>query len=209
MGRKAVDVGQSHALMAVLAQNVDWSQLDSDVVQRIIMAPKESGAQFTAFLRNGGRSAVKGSKVVIDRSKPFDPVEFIGEKGWSIAEQDERALRFTEVDLNTVLLKTMLEGGESYVVGEEKLRRLKAAEYIRLDAGVFLALWQNPALIPASWQGKAVFFDGTILLSPGGGRCVLCLFWHGWPWCWGYFGLSSNFSDSRPSAVLAGLSAAQ
>ncbi|MFH0814950.1 MAG: hypothetical protein V1902_02655 [Candidatus Falkowbacteria bacterium] len=200
---KSVALEQSHALMAVLAQNVDWSQLDADTIQAIIMAPRESGAQFTAFLRNRGQMVVGGSnKLTIDRSKPFDPVAFVG-KGWKIGEQDERALALTEIDLAAVQLKHMLKDREPYVGGEEKLTRLKVAGYVRLDAGVFETLWNNQHLIPERWKGKIVYFDGTVLVSPDGGRYVLCIDGGGGQWSRDCGYLNHSFSGNNPSAVLA------
>ena len=199
---KPVELEQSHALIAVLAQNLDWEQLDAETIQAIIMAPREAGVQFTAFLRNGGRLVV-GGKLTIDRSKPFDPVAFIGEKGLKIGEQDERALKLTEVDLSAVMLKHMLEDGEPPVVGEERQKRLKAAGYISLDARVFETLWNNQHLIPESWKGKSVFFEGTVLVSPSGDRYVLYIFSTGKQWNWDYYCLNDHWYGNNPSAVLA------
>jgi len=65
-----------------------------------------------AFLRNGGRVIVGESKIApIDRSKPFNPANFIGE-GWTIEEEDERSLALTEVDLTSTRLEHMLKQGE-------------------------------------------------------------------------------------------------
>ena len=64
--------------------------------------------------------------VTIDRSRPFNPAEFIG-PGWTTEEQDEGSLLLTEIDLTKVRLETCLNSGEQYIKGEEKLRRLKLA----------------------------------------------------------------------------------
>lgn len=144
----------------------------------------------------------------IDRSKPFDPAEFIVE-GWSIAEEDERSLALTEIDLDQVRLEHMLKPGESWVKGEEKLTRLKDAGFVRLDARIFETLWADQSLIPEKWKEKTggnityIFFDGTVLRSPGGRRCVLYLCWNGGQWRWDYRWLGRGWGVSGPSAVLA------
>ena len=65
---------QSLEVMAKLGTNTDWSQLDSEVMQRIIKDPTGSGREFTRFLANGGRvtivstdgiTAPKGGKIHI------------------------------------------------------------------------------------------------------------------------------------------------
>ena len=149
------------------------------------------------------KSKGRSSKLIIDRTKPFDPGAFIGE-GWSIEEQDDRSLAFTEIDLTKVRLEHMLQPiDQGRVKGEEKLKRLKAASHVRLDAAVLKAFLINPHLIPDRWKGKRVYFDGTILRSPSVSRYVLCLYWDGSQWDWFYDGLDYYWNDSDPSAVLA------
>ncbi len=207
---KSVTIDQSHSVIAILATNVEWETLDVDILQKeIINKPREAGKQFTAFLKNGAKLIIGESKIVkIDRSKPFDPVSFIG-KGWNIEEQDERSLALTELDLTKVQFKTILKDNEKIVEGEKKLRRLKEAGYIRLDARIFQTLWENQYLIPEKWKEKTedniifIYFDGTILRCPSGSRCVLSLCWLDGEWDWGYSWLEGDWRVGGPSAVLA------
>jgi hypothetical protein len=145
-----------------------------------------------------------GAVITIDRSRPFNPAKFIG-KGWTIEEEDERSLALTQVNLADILLETTLKDSDGgRVQGEEKLRRLKAAGHIRLDAMVLQALCENKSLIPKSWKTKnAVYFDGTVLRSPSGDRCVLCLYWRGDEWPWDGRWLGDGWHAEDPSAVLA------
>jgi len=199
---KPVGRDQSHAIMGILAQNVDWDALDGDALQEhIFKRPKEVGAQFTLFLKNGGNVIITGSKLLIDRTKPFDP-EFIN-KNWKIDEQDERSLQLTEIDLSAVRMEDMLRPEDNgSIQGEEKLKRLKKAGHVRLDAAVFKALWDNQHLIPESWKSKYVYFDGTVLRSPNGCRRVLYFYCDGSRWGWDYHWLDNNTLGNRPSAVL-------
>lgn len=147
-------------------------------------------------------------KIVINRPKPFNSAEFLG-AGWTIAEEDERSLALTELDITSVRLEHMLKSGEKWVKGEDKLTRLKAAGHVRLDAAIFLTLWQNQHLIPASWKELTngnttfIYFDGTILRCSSGVRCVLCLCWRDGQWYWDVDWLVNEWSADDPSAILA------
>jgi len=55
---RPITTDQSHQVMAVLATNTNWSEIDfeeSGLQDSIIRNSKEMGRQFTAFLKNGGR----------------------------------------------------------------------------------------------------------------------------------------------------------
>lgn len=144
----------------------------------------------------------------IDRSATFDPVAFMG-VGWSMVEQDEQSLALTHVDLTKVSFETSLGQGENYIVGEERLTRLKSARYIRLDAKVCQVLYENNDLIPESWKKPTngeityIFFDGTILADSEGDRNALYLFWIDDKWWYGCGLLEDiGFSHNSPSAVI-------
>ena len=176
---------------------------------------------FKRFLRKENPWNVESKIITIDRTAPFDLVAFMG-KDWSIwkgpkdgdglsgeEEQDNRSLALTEIDLNKVSFKTMLENDEKSVLGEEKLKRLIASGKIRPDAKAFQTLWENKHLVPESWKKKTngnttyIFLDGTILRNPGGDRYVLCLCWDDGRWYWDYRWLGNRFDASSPSLVLA------
>lgn len=158
----------------------------------------------------------------IDRSKPFNPAEFIG-SGWSIwlgpaggdglegeEERDYRSATLTYLDLKKVQLATCLKRCERSTTGEKRLKRLKADGRIRLDENAFKAFWENQALIPSRFKERVngniqfIFFDGVVLRSPDGLRCALDLsFRSNGSWRWGCNWLDSDRSASYPSAVLA------
>ncbi len=205
-----INIDQSHTVMAILGTNVDWDSIDfeeSGLQDLVIRDSIEAGKQFTSFLKNGARVIVGEPKIIsIDRSEPFNP-EFIG-NGWSIEEQDEKSLALTEIDLTAIRFKSMLKDGEKSVKGEEELSRLKSEKYICLDAKIFQTLWENQILIPEKWKEKTngnttyIFFDGTILRNPYGGRCVLYLFWDYGKWHWSSHWLGHHWRVGNPSAVL-------
>ncbi len=153
---------------------------------------------------------VTANIILIDRTQPFDLVKFLG-KEWTIEEEDEHALALTQVDISRIQLKNMLKKGENRIKGEEKLKRLKEADYIRLDTKVFQVLWEKQTLIPESWKKKTngnttfIFFDGTVLRNPLGNRYVLFLCWNGGEWYWSYYWLELDWPVFDPSAVLASI----
>ena len=212
MGQITVD--QSHQVVATLVTNTAWEEIDFEgtgLQNLVIRNPKEAGRQFTAFLKNGGRVIVGEPRIIhIDRTVPFDPVKFLGQ-GWTIDEQDERSLTLNQVDLAKIQLEHMLKKDERWIKGEEKLKRLKKAGYVRLDAKVFQILWEDQALIPESWKEKTngnttfTFFDGTVFRNPYGYRDVLCLCWRDGRWLWGCGWLGGGRGVGRPSAVLASI----
>jgi hypothetical protein len=208
---RQITVDQSHQVLATLATNTDWSSVDfegSNLQELVIRNPKEAGRQFTLFLKNGGKLIVGGPKTIsFDRTKPFNPAEFIGD-GWSIVEEDKRSLALTKLDLSKVRFETMLKENETSITGEQKLKRLKKAGHVRLDAKVFQTLWENQSLIPESWKEKTngnttfIYFDGTVLQNPCGHRYVLCLYWNDGKWRWFYSWLDRLCCVDIPSLVL-------
>jgi len=198
--------------MSTLATNVDWKSIDfraSGLQDLIIRNPKEVGRQFTAFLKNGGKVIVGEPKVITINRGCFNPAKFIGD-GWSILEDetDTRSTALTKLDLTKVQQMTMLKLSENVVNGKERLKRLKKNGHIRLDAEVFLTLWQSQLLIPESWKEgvngdtRFIFFDGTILRDPNGDRGLLYLYWHVGMWNWDVYRLDNDWYNNDLSVVL-------
>lgn len=218
-------VAYKYGIMAALATNTDWDSIDFEIAglqDHVMRDMVEAGRQFTTFLRNGARVVVGEPRIItIDRFKTFNPAGFIG-AGWTIwrgpadgdglsgdEEQDARSLALTEIDLNAIILKSTLKLGETFVNGEEKLKRLKVSGEICLDAGAFKAFWDNRELLPARFKEKIngntmfVFCDGTVLRSPDGHRYVLYFYFSDGAWHWGCDWLGSGWDVHSPSAVLA------
>ncbi|MEW6408090.1 MAG: hypothetical protein AB1465_05365 [Patescibacteria group bacterium] len=137
---------------------------------------------------------------VIVVTKQFDPVEFLGED-WSIwkgpidgdglsgdEDVDRRAQALTQIPVSSLVFKKY-EGS-----GETKLRYLKATNYIRLSADVFLALWENyqrnraNSILEYLFEKKGIVyldFLGTILRHPNGNRVMIYLLRSAdGRWCW-------------------------
>lgn len=183
MTTQSITSGQSKQLERVAGDAVARACKELGFTKSSAQRALARGNEFSLRIKQALQDlSVDPNMLSIDRSKPFDPVAFIG-KGWSIAEQDERSLALPEIDLSQVCFETMLHEGESSIGGEEKLKRLKTSGHIRLDAKVLQTLWENQRLIPESWKKPTnsnttfIFFDGTVLRDPDGDRCVLCLSW--------------------------------
>jgi hypothetical protein len=208
---QAVSRGQALQISARVGTQVNWDQLDGESLQHevIELTPEEFGTRFTAFLRNSARLIVGAVKFVINRGR-FNPAKFIGQ-GWSIIadETDTYSTQLTELDFTKVQQVTMLKDSETYIKGEERLRRLKESGNIRLDADIFLTLWENQHLIPEGWKEKVngntryIFFDGTVLRGPDGHRYVLYLYWDDDAWYWLVRWLGRGWDADGLSAVLA------
>ncbi len=151
-------------------------------------------------------------KVFSVKRKPFNSNEFEMVGVWSIlnAETDIRSTAMTELDIIKVQLVTIFSDGEKCVNGEERLKRLKTSDYIRLDSYIFLTLWENKHLIPKSWEKKVesqngrIFFDGHVFLCCDGYCYVLYLHRFNYEWLWGSCRIDRAFRANDFSAVLAG-----
>ncbi|HBE90479.1 MAG: hypothetical protein A3E37_00240 [Candidatus Andersenbacteria bacterium RIFCSPHIGHO2_12_FULL_46_9] len=156
-------------------------------------------------------AAITATSLILDCSKPFDPVAFIGE-GWKELEGDERALALKQVDFSTCQFLTCLKEGDGYIKGEEKLRRLKEdyPQLIRHGGNQFLALWEdymkngnNSVLEHLRRTQDITYLDffGLILQRPYGPRLILSLYWDGGHWCCHYRWLTNELGDREWSSV--------
>lgn len=162
--------------------------------------------------------------ISINRSK-FNLAEFIG-KDWKVwrgpvngcglngdEDIDSRSLVLTEINADSLLFESCLQEGEQRITGEEKLKRLKAANLVRLGGNAFLGLWrdyeankENSVLEYLYRTRKITYLDffGLILRSPDSDRCVLYLYRDSdGAWTWYYFWLGCGWDAGARSAVLA------
>lgn len=191
---KGVTRDQSLALVRRFSL-IDFSKIDHDRLQAILGLPEDEFVRrATAFVANDCQLMIKGPSVlVIDRSKPFDPVKFIG-RDWSFwrgpaegdglsgdVECDDRALALTEVDFSKVRFESGHKEDESVIIGEEKLRRLVAMPEIRLDAKAGQTLFEEKGQATLRWLYDIfgitwIEFVGSVLRYPDGHRYFLYLY---------------------------------
>lgn len=191
---------------------------DHGLIHEVVVTGRKVGAGATFWSRLAHnedlfRKIVKEVTQMVVVIRSFDPVAFIG-KNWSLVpeEHDARNDALTEVDFSRVLFETCLKDGETSITGEEKLKRLKANGNIRLNANIFLGLWEdyqtkkvNSVLEQLCREKGITYMDffGDVLLGPGGGRGVLCLCRGVGVWCWGCSWLPSGWGAVGHSASLA------
>lgn len=178
-----------------------------------------------------GLATVVRSCLKLVLTNAFNPATFIG-KDWKVwkgpadgnglelegeEDRDVREDSLSLVDFEQLILETNLQGDETSVHGEEKLRRLKAGKNIRLGGKVFLSLWEDYQARKAeskpeesvleklrkSKKVTCIFFFGLVLRNPGGYRHVLYLVFIGREWSWFYNWLDSHWHVVNPSASLA------
>ncbi|MEK7639868.1 MAG: hypothetical protein AAB424_01890 [Patescibacteria group bacterium] len=162
---------------------------------------------------SGIRNVVRGFSEIVPiahilERKRFDPAKFMG-KGWTI---DERVGQRSgsNLDAGKIIRKDYLKAGESFINGEERLKRIKANPAdIQYDEQDFLALYEEKGQKTLRWlydtQGiTSLSFWGIILRIPLGDRRVLYLYrgGHG-SWYWVFFWLDDDWYAGNPSAVLA------
>lgn len=178
-----------------------------------------------------GLATIVRSCLKIALAKAFNPVEFIG-KDWSVwkgpadgnglkgeEDRDVREEELNVVDFEQLILETNLQGEETVVNGEEKLRRLKAGKNIRLGGKAFLALWEDYKAREAEGKPEesvleklrkskkvtCIYFFGFVLRGPFGGRGVLYLYFDGREWYWYDRWLGCDWRVDGPSASLASI----
>ena len=223
MGQITAD--QSQAIMAALAVNVKWSEIDFEglnLQDTVLRDPKRAGEQFTLFLKNKARVIVGNLKsLAIDRTNPFNPTEFIGSGVtiWrgpadgngleGVEEQDARSLALTKISLANLSFEHMLKGEERLITGEEKLKRHIAAGHILPDAKIAQVLYEEPGQVTLRQLHQTfgvtwMEFPGTTLRRSGGYRYFLYLDRGGvGRWGWRYSWLDNDRIASNPSVVFA------
>lgn len=208
---KTVSRGLALEVSARFGTQVNWDELDAEGLHENVakLSPEEFGRRFTAFLKAGARFSFGGLKVA---TAPFNPAECIG-SGWSFWKgdpkgngkdgdetRDKASLALTEVDFEKPDFLTCLNDGESRILGEEKLVRLRALNRTIYGTTVGWGLWldyqQNGAqcVLEKLYQQKGieyVDFFGDVLRGPSGYRYVLDLARRddgSWGWFCGWLG---------------------
>lgn len=139
----------------------------------------------------------------------FNPAEFIGD-GWHIDPADEQLLAApSDIDPKDIVFKNMHRSGETVLNGEERLRRHREAGNLCLTADHFFRFWNMRDRLPEEWkqtetgETRYIYFDATVLRSPDGDRCALCLYCRDGAWDWRCRWLAFDF-DHRDQSAVAG-----
>ncbi|MDZ7798599.1 MAG: hypothetical protein U5L76_03180 [Patescibacteria group bacterium] len=206
-----ISAGQAAKIADLVIARLRKSELPHAVIQSVIEKEgAEIAANFVADVRNRVEACLLVAEPHILKRLPFDVENFIG-KGWSVNEQVSKRSS-DNLEAGQITRNDYLKEGESYINGEERLRRIKVAgeQDLQLDAEDFLALWQEEGHTTLNWlyETKGITwlsFWGTILGGPVGRRLVLylCRYVDG-SWRWLYDWVDRDvWSSGRPAAVLA------
>ena len=195
---KQITVDQSHAVMAILATHIDWSQVDPDLLQEsVIRNGKVAGFHATAFLKAGARMSLSG---VIDMDAPSKRVP----KEWKVKDEDQLPKRvFGQVQWYSAKSSLFLSEKQKsdYDQGHDLRKHLENQE-VYSDAVMDFYLDHPEIPTPEEWRGKWIFFWGRIYRDAYDDLIVRCLYCsHGGardPYC-NYLG--SNFNSSTPALV--------
>ncbi|MCX6712845.1 MAG: hypothetical protein NTY66_01405 [Candidatus Vogelbacteria bacterium] len=195
MSKAVVTAGQARSLVGSFTVDTPWEGLEADVQPFIELTPVERGERFAAWIRNGCRLMIgEPKKIKLDHAHPFNPAEFIGNKGWTtwLGPADGDGL-----------------SGEP----DQDSREQKEAGHIRLGGATFLALWldyqankENSVLGWLYRTRKIAYLDfmGLVLRDPDGSRYVLCLDRRGdGSWLWYCSWLALDWESKHCSAGLA------
>jgi hypothetical protein len=195
---KVIGIEQSHALLAIFAQNVDWSAIEAQTAQAIILDPKSAGANFTKFLQQGARVLNGTGKLTVDYSVKPSLINLAVE---SHVDRSDIA----EVDISKLTRVQMLRDGESSISGHDYLKRLKESGVPMLDVRVMEELLkpENQHLIPEDWKKGLTYFFGTIFRNSVGDLCAPFLDWFGGEWHWSYHWLDYGWGGDGFGASLA------
>ncbi len=166
--------------------------------------------------------ATPSNILIVDRSNGrLDPAGFDPSlSDWKTAKDfDSRLLSVTQMDMSKVTRVHMLEADESWIAGEDRLKRMLAVGHMGFDLHPMKLLWEDYLRCKASECGVAgsilekhfretgyVDAMGQLLLSPDGGRYVLYFYRFGGEspeWGWGCRRLDGQWDASDPSVALA------
>ena len=183
---KPVTLEQALAVSAILATNIDWSQLDGDDLQgNVVTKPVEAGKKITEFIKNGLKTIANFVFTLIaDIERDMT--------GW------ERLSRFEAEpgEFVSELEEFLQESDDGSVDGEEMIRRAEKRG-IQSSLRHAEALRRDQDKIPVAWR-KFVLVFTEVWRSPHGDRHVWYLYWDGEQWCLYCYWLSFSFdSDCR------------
>lgn len=214
--------GQTHQLMEALQEKGFTAGQVTELGQN------SNGLLDQVKLVLMGLATVVRSYFKLALDKTFNPSEFIG-KDWSVWKgpadgkglegDDDSVVESGTVDFEQVALETHLQGIETSLNGEEKMRRARSDKNkAQLGGKAFLALWNDYQTRKAEGKpeesileklrksgkiGNVVYFFGLTLRSPNGYRNVLYLCFDGPEWYWDCYWLVSDWNSGNPSASLA------
>ena len=116
-----------------------------------------------------------------------------------VSHQKDGQLVFDSTKIKLHFSPNQING--KYMRGEQL--RMELANEPVLNANILDYLLAHPTLIPDEWEGKYIFFWGTIYHNSKNSLYVRCLYFHVGKWRSDYYWLGSGWGGSYPAAVRA------
>jgi hypothetical protein len=210
--KKVLSAGQAGKFADVIIARLEKSDLAHKPTQWVLENEGSSIAEvIEAEIRRRVEARIRATEPHILQRKAFDPKKFIG-KGWSVDEQVSHRPSGGNLDAGQITPKDYLKSGETFINGEERLKRIRAAgeEDLQLDGEDCLALYEEEGQLTLRWLHDTRGITwlscwGIILRDPDGDRVVLDLIRRGdGSWHWRYVCVDDdNWGATDPSGVLA------
>jgi len=117
----------------------------------------------------------------------------MSKEGWTLLEDEREPWPISIADMELV---SFLEEGESYVSGEEMIRRSREELNANLGQRHAEFLLEHQEEIPKEFRECSLIFPRTIWRDRCDCRLVAYLRWCGKRWCLGFGWLGNDFYDS-------------
>ncbi len=201
---KAVSGGQALQAVASLSVDTPWDELDGDILQKefIELTPKERGARFAAFFKNGCRINIgdffreTGEFTLEIPALKRPTLEELRRKDDWIQSIERDNSPEGPVKLKLV---TVLRPGEDSIGGKEYELRLMPIAGDALGHQHLDWLIDNQDKVPAKFRGKFyIDFPGIVVVDRLGYRDVPYAYRGGKRWDRNWYWLGDGFdSDGR------------
>ena len=113
------------------------------------------------------------------------------EDGWELLED----IRFSPIDPAELELVSFLKPGESFINGDEMVRRARTELRANLGQRHAEYLMEHQKEIPVEFREYYLVFTGTVWCRSGGNRRVACLRWGGPRWVLHFHWLENDWGS--------------
>ena len=149
-----------------------------------------------------GYASIVAIEAIIDHIIDCNAYPFIPDGSTVEEHQKGGVFRWDKDAQKDALYLSKGQAGSKYIGGNELRREFWDKSTPVLNANVLDYLLANPHLIPKEWEGKCVFFWGTVYRARGN-LCVRYLYWIDGEWSWSARRFGCDWDGDGPAAVRA------
>lgn len=181
-----LDVGQANELKLAFRREGLWTN------EKIKALTEQKGLLTQVLEVLEGRAEIKSVEYLINlNAKPFVP------NGWNVEEHQKGGnWKYDATKVGLYLSKKQQDG----VIGGHDLRKELKGQLV-MNANMLEFYLKFPHLIPPSWEGKEVYFWGTIYSGADCNLAVRYIYGDGRNWYWRFRWLKSDWCDLDPAVV--------